>query len=151
MSCPQTEYFVKNWNRIHKQTARVLKAAPDAEMDWRPKEGMFTMRELVSHIPQAEASIIRSALAGSMQEVDLDLAGRSAEEIAAIFDKSHRELAEEVSKLTLDELNEEVEAFGRRMRRIILLWAVTEHEIHHRGQLFTYYRLAGVEPPGLYE
>jgi len=27
---------------------------------------------------------------------------------------------------------------------------MTEHEIHHRGQLYTYYRLAGVEPPKLY-
>ena len=56
----------------------------------------------------------------------------------------------EVSKLTLDQLNEEVEAFGRKMRRIVLLWGMTEHEIHHRGQLYTYYHLAGIEPPSLY-
>jgi uncharacterized damage-inducible protein DinB len=150
MSCPETEHFVKNWNRIHKQTSHALSAAPGGQMDWRPKEGMFTLRELVSHIPEAELAIVRSALAGTMQKVELDLSGKSPEEIVAVFDKNHEELAEEVSKLTLDQLNEEVEAFGRKMRRIVLLWGMTEHEIHHRGQLFTYYRLAGIEPPDLY-
>jgi uncharacterized damage-inducible protein DinB len=150
MSCPETEHFVSNWNRIHKQTARVLEAAPEDKLDWRPKEGMFTLRELIRHMPEAELTIARSALAGSMQKQELDLSKSSVSEIVQTFNANHAELAEEVSKLTLDQLNEEVEAFGRKMRRVALLWGMTEHEIHHRGQLFTYYRLAGIEPPKLY-
>ena len=46
---------------------------------------------------------------------------------------------------------DEVEFHGRTLRRGVLLWFVTEHEIHHRGQLFTYYRLAGIEAPNLHE
>ncbi|HXG91501.1 MAG TPA: DinB family protein [Blastocatellia bacterium] len=150
MSCPETEHFVSNWNRIHRQTSRVLRAAPGGQLDWRPKEGMFTLRELISHIPEAEYALVRSALAGSTQKVKLDLAGMNVDEIVGLFDKNHDELVEEVSRLTLDQLNEEVEIFGRNMRRIVLLWGMTEHEIHHRGQMFTYYRLAGIEPPNLY-
>jgi uncharacterized damage-inducible protein DinB len=37
------------------------------------------------------------------------------------------------------------------MRRKVLLSGLTEHEIHHRGQIFTYYRLLGIEPPNLYD
>ena len=150
MSCPETEHFVSNWNRIHKQTARVLEAAPEDKLDWRPKEGMFTLRELIRHIPEAELTIGRSALAGSMQKKEIDLSKSSVSEIVQTFNANHDQLAEDVSKLTLDELNEEIEAFGRKMRRVVLLWGMTEHEIHHRGQLFTYYRLAGIEPPNLY-
>ncbi|HKP86830.1 MAG TPA: DinB family protein [Blastocatellia bacterium] len=150
MSCPETEHFVSNWNRIHKQTARALEAATDDKLDWRPKEGMFTLRELVRHMPEAEHLIVRSALAGSMQKPELDLSQSSVSEIVQAFKTSHDQLAEEVSKLTFDQLNEEVEAFGRKMRRVVLLWGMTEHEIHHRGQLFTYYRLAGIEAPKIY-
>jgi len=150
MSCPETEHFVKNWNRIHKQTARALAAAPTEQLDWRPREGMFTLRELVRHIAESESGIVRTALAGSMQKGDLDLASASVAEIVGAFTEHHERLAEEVSKLTLDQLNEEIEAFGHKMRRIILLWSMTEHEIHHRGQYYTYLRLAGVEPPPLY-
>jgi uncharacterized damage-inducible protein DinB len=150
MSCPETEHFVSNWNRIHKQTSRALKAATDDKLDWRPGEGMFTLRELIRHIPESENAIARSALAGSMQKSQVDLSNSSVDEIVGAFDREHEQLVAEVSKFTFDQLNEEIEAFGRKMRRVVLLWAMTEHEIHHRGQLYTYFRLAGIEPPNLY-
>jgi uncharacterized damage-inducible protein DinB len=150
MSCPETENFVSNWNRIHKQTSRALKAATDDKLDWQPQEGMFTLRELIRHIPEAENAIARTALAGLMQNSQVDLSKSSVAEIVETFDREHEQLASEISKLTLDQLNEEIEAFGRKMRRVVLLWALTEHEIHHRGQLYTYYHLAGIKPPDLY-
>jgi uncharacterized damage-inducible protein DinB len=150
MSSPDTQRFIGNWNRIHKDTSRVLRAAPDDKLDWRPKEDMFTMRELVGHIPQAELVLVRSALAGSTQKIPFDFS-RSAEEIAGAFDTQHEELAREVSNLTHEQWREEVEFHGRRMRRGVLLSFVTEHEIHHRGQLYIYYRLAGIEPPNLHD
>ena len=151
MSSPETQRFLKNWNRIHKETSHVLRAAPDDKLDWRPREGMFTLRELIGHIPEAEAVLARSALAGSTQSVPFDVSNRTAAEISAMFDTQHDELADEVSQLTVEQLNTEIEFHGRHMRRIVLLWFMTEHEIHHRGQVFTYYRLAGVEPPNLHE
>lgn len=151
MAGPETERFVKSWNRIHKETSRVLKAAPDGKLDWRPKDDMFTLRELIGHIPQAEDVLARSALAGSPQKTRFDFSNRSAAEITDMFDARHEELVSQVSQLTADQLNEEVEFHSRRMRRILLLWFMTEHEIHHRGQLFVYYRLAGIEPPNMHE
>ena len=150
MSCPETESFVKNWNRIHQQTARVLAAATDDKLDWRPKEGMFTLRELLRHIPEAEMGIARTALAGSMQKPASDLTTSSVAEIVRTYEANHAQLVEEVSKLTLDQLNEEIEAFGQKMRRRTLLRVMNEHEIHHRGQIFTYYHLADIAPPKLY-
>ncbi len=150
MSNPDTDRFVANWNRIHKDTSLVLRAAPDDKLDWRPKEDMFTMRELVGHIPQAELVLVRSALAGSDQKIPFD-SSRSAQEIASAFDSQHDELVTEVSKLTAEQWKEEIEFHGKRLRRGVLLSFVTEHEIHHRGQLYTYYRLAGVEAPNLHE
>ena len=150
MSCPEIESFVKNWNRIHKQTSRALRAAPADKMEWRPKEGMFSLRELVTHIPHAELMITRSALAGSQQTVELDLSSSSPEEIADIFDRHHAELAEEVSKLGSEQIKDIVEIFGKSFPRLALLHGMVEHEIHHRGQLYAFLRLADVEPPSLF-
>ncbi|HTF38673.1 MAG TPA: DinB family protein [Blastocatellia bacterium] len=151
MSSPDTERFVSNWNRIHKDTSRVLRAAPGDKLDWRPKEDMFTMRELIGHMPQAEVVLVRSALAGSTQKIPVDFSNLSADDIASAFDTQHDELVGEVSKLTAEQWKEEVEFHGKKLRRGVLLSFVTEHEIHHRGQLYTYYRLAGIEPPNLHE
>ena len=150
MSCPETERYVRNWNRIHKQTSRALRAAPDGHLEWRPGPGMFTLRELISHIPEAEFALVLSALAGSTKTDRIDLADQSVAQIADAFDSQHERLVEEVSRLTLDQLNEEVEFHGKKMRRKVLLSGLTEHESHHRGQIFTYYRLLGIEPPNLY-
>jgi len=108
------------------------------------------MRELIGHIPQAELVLVRSALAGSTQKLPFDFS-RTADEIANAFDSQHDQLAREVSTLTPEQWKEEVEFHGKKLRRGVLLSFVTEHEIHHRGQLFTYYRLAGIEPPNLHE
>jgi uncharacterized damage-inducible protein DinB len=151
MSCPETERFVRNWNRIHKDTSRALRTAPDEHLNWRPKEGMFTLGELLRHMPEAESALVRSAIAGSTQKAGLDLTDKSVTQIATAFENEHEELAREVANLTLEQLSEEVEFHGQKMRRKVLLSAMTEHEIHHRGQLFTYYRLLGVEPPNLHE
>src|ERR1700742_62065 len=150
MSCPESERFVKNWSRIHKQTARALAAATDDKLDWRPAEGMFTLRELVRHIPESESEIIRTALAGNMQKGDLDLSSASVAEIVRAYEESHERLAAEVAKLTSEQWHEEIEAYGHKMRRGVLLASLTEHEIHHRGQVYTYYHLAGITPPPLY-
>ena len=150
MSSPDAERFVRNWNRIHIDTSRVLRAAPDEKLDWRPKDDMFTMRELIGHIPQAELVLVRSALAGSTQKLSFDFS-RTADEIANAFDSQHDQLTREVSLLTPEQWREEVEFHGKKLRRGVLLSFVTEHEVHHRGQLFTYYRLAGIEPPNLHE
>lgn len=151
MSNPDSERFVSNWNRIHKDTSRVLRAAPDEKLGWRPKEGMFTLRELIGHISQAEVVLVRSALAGSAQKISFDFSSLSTEEIAGRFDAQHEELLGEVAKLTAEQLKEQVEFHGHTLPRGSLLWFATEHEIHHRGQLFTYYRLAEIEAPNLHE
>lgn len=147
---PEVKRFVSNWQRIHKETSRVLRAASDDKLDFRPKEDMFTLRELIGHIPQAEEVLARSALIGSTQKSSFDFASRGAAEIAGMFDSEHEQLVEEVSKLTSEQWAEEVEFHGNRMRRGVLLGFMNEHEIHHRGQVFTYYHLAGITPPKLH-
>jgi uncharacterized damage-inducible protein DinB len=151
MSSPSNDRFLTNWNRIHKETSLLLRAAPDEKLEWRPKEGMFSMRELISHILQAEVVLVRSAIAGSAQKIPLDYSTLSANQIAGVFDSQHNELVSEVTKLTAEQLREGVEFHGHNLSRGALLWFATEHEIHHRGQLFTYYRLADIEPPNIHE
>jgi len=145
------ERFVNNWNRIHKETSRVLCAVPDERLDWRPKDDMFTMRELIGHIPQAEDVLGRTAIEGSYQKTQFDFANSNAKQITDAFDRLHDSLAERVSHMSPEQLSEDVEFHGRTLRRSALLRFMTEHEIHHRGQLVVYYRLAGLEPPDMHD
>ena len=147
----EVDRFIRNWNRIHKETSRIIRSAPDDKLDWRPKDDMFTLRELISHLPEAELGLVRSVLQGQTGQIGFDPSNKAAAEIADLFDRQHDGLAAEVSQLAENQLGEEVEFHGRQVRRAVLLKGMTEHEIHHRGQLFVYYRLTGIEPSKVHE
>jgi len=147
----EVDRFIRNWNRIHKETSQIIRSAPDDKLDWRPKDDMFTLRELIGHLPEAELGLVSSALQGQTGQIGFDTSNKAANEIADLFDRQHDGLAADVSQLTESQLSEEVEFHGRQVRRAVLLKGMTEHEIHHRGQLFVYYRLAGVEPSKVHE
>jgi len=147
----EVDRFIRNWNRIHKETSRIIRAAPDDKLDWRPKDDMFTLRELIGHLPEAELGLVRAALQAKTGQIGFDTSNKTAGEIAELFDHQHDGLSAEVSQLTESQLGEEVEFHGRQVRRAVLLKGMTEHEIHHRGQLYVYYRLAGVEPSKVHE
>lgn len=150
MGCPEIEALVKYWNYIHKATSRALKVAPQEKFDYQPKPDMMSLGKLVHHFAQAEQVLVRTALVGTFQKIELNLDGKSPDEIAEIFDAKHNELMAEVSELSAEQLPEQVEFAGHQLRRIDLLRATVEHEIHHRGQLYTYLHLVDVTPPPLH-
>jgi uncharacterized damage-inducible protein DinB len=87
---------------------------------------------------------------GQAQPIGEDLKALDAPGLIEAFDRSHQQLVEQVAALTPEQLTETVNFFGREVPRKTLLWGITEHEIHHRGQLFVYLRLLGIEPPSVY-
>jgi uncharacterized damage-inducible protein DinB len=150
MSCPEIEAFILRWNYNHKKTARALRTAPKDKFDWQPQAELFTLGKMVRHFPEAEYVLTKTAVTGVMERPDWDFANRTAEEIADIFDQSHEKLVAEVATLQAEQLGDKVDFNGHIVSRIDLLHAMHEHEIHHRGQLYTYLHLVGVEPPPLH-
>jgi uncharacterized damage-inducible protein DinB len=151
MAEQKIERFIRQWDRIHHQTIKVIKTAPGEKFDWRPVESVMTLGELLGHLVDGEHFLVTAALTGAGERSPHDLKScHTADQIVEIFDAQHRGLVEQVSQLDDDQLHEEIELFGRRLKRTTLLWGATEHEIHHRGQLFVYLRILGLEPPSPY-
>jgi uncharacterized damage-inducible protein DinB len=150
MSSPLDSY-VKTWNRIHKQTTKLMAVAPDDQYDWKPSETAMTLGGLMNHLFVAEAGLIAAALTGVFPTERPEPIGNTAALIAA-FDQSHESLIPRLAELTAEQLDEEVAPFGpaKAMSRMALLHVTHEHEIHHRGQLYVYLRMLGCEVPPLF-
>jgi uncharacterized damage-inducible protein DinB len=142
--------YIRNWNRIHQQTTRVMALAPNDQYDWKPAETSMPLGELMNHLWRAEIGLAEGALTGKSSARPAPLSD-SAEMVAA-FDKAHAELVERVAALTPEQLEETVTPFGPEypMKRRVILTMLHEHEIHHRGQLYVYLRMLGCELPHLY-
>jgi len=143
--------FIRSWRRIHKQTTTLMAVAPTDKYEWKPCDSAMTLGELMNHLWIAEAGLISAAKTGVFpKEAPTQI--KNTDELIAAFDKSHEEAIALVEALTAEELSEKVAPFGqdKAMSRMALLHLTHEHEIHHRGQLYTYLRIAGCEVPSLF-
>ncbi len=148
---PHLESYIKNWNRIHHQTVNVMKVAPNDKYDWKPCDSAMTLGELMHHLYEAEVGLVEATITGVFPKERLS-AINNTEELIAAFDKAHEDVIAKVAALTPEQLSESVAPFGpdKAMPRMALLHLIHEHEIHHRGQLYTYLRTAGAEVPPLF-
>jgi uncharacterized damage-inducible protein DinB len=149
---------------VHGVTMRAIAALTDNELDFRPKPGMRTPRELVFHIYSQEKILAEAARQG---QFTLEMAnGSNPEEPAAAgwvgalatvkdilaFAAACHETADQIFNAMSDaDVARIVESpFGPYPASQYFLFAYDEHW-HHRGQLYVYLRLLGKEPPMLYD
>jgi uncharacterized damage-inducible protein DinB len=74
-----------------------------------------------------------------------------ASEILKAYEKASASTISEVSsKLTDESLNEEISAYGQTWKKGMILYMLSSHEIHHRGQMTVLMRQAGLKVPGIF-
>ena len=154
----------KYFDMVHGVTVRAISAFTDEELEYRPRENMRTPRELVFHIYSQERLLAEAAQHGRFT---LEAANRSnpedkagAAEMKGLITVSdarryaetcHRAAEAIFTKMSEDELARPVESpMGTYPAWQYFTFAYDEHW-HHRGQLYTYLRLLGKEPPMLYD
>jgi uncharacterized damage-inducible protein DinB len=78
------------------------------------------------------------------------------EEVVSAFEKARRETVANVAKASDEELNRTMQfpvGPGGKMgdvRRQDVLWMTLMDQVHHRGQLSVYLRMAGAKVPSIY-
>jgi uncharacterized damage-inducible protein DinB len=154
------DYF----NLVHGVTLRAIGALDDDELDFRPRPGMRSPRELVFHIYAQEKSLAEAAQRGQFTP---DAASGSNPEdpsaaaalkvlahtsdVVAFAQECHAAAETIFRSMSEEEVARRVESpFGPRPAWQYFLFAYDEHW-HHRGQLYTYLRLLGKEPVMLYD
>ena len=156
----QSEYF----NMVHGITVRAIDAFTDRDLDFRPKPDMRSPRELIFHVYSQEKILAEAAQQG---QFTAEAAGRSSPEeqagtaelqtLATVDDlrtyaqACHNTAQNIFSRMSEAQLSHPVESpFGTYPAWRYFAFAYDEHW-HHRGQIFTYLRLLGKQPPMLYD
>src|SRR5262249_36487654 len=128
--------FFENWDRIHGQSVKVMKVAPAEKFEWKPVDTAMSLGELMRHLPEAENYLVELLTGKKSSAEDLSRM-KTAEEIVAAFDRIHSDCKKAVEALNEEDLKEMVSLGPNTMPKKVLLHALLEHEIHHRGQLYT--------------
>jgi uncharacterized damage-inducible protein DinB len=154
------EYF----NLVHSVTLRAIGAFTDQDLDFRPKSEMRTPRELIFHVYSQQKILAEAVQQGRFTA---EAASRSSPEEQAVaaelqalvtvddlktYAQACHQTAQSIfSLMSENQLNHPVESpFGTYPAWRYFAFAYDEHW-HHRGQIYTYLRLLGKQPPMLYD
>ncbi len=145
--------FLSYFNKVHQRTMNVVRAIPSDKVDWKFREGKFTMGDLVRHIAAANRYIFVEVARGKPSAYagcGKDLAA-TYDEIIEFADRLHREDVEILSGFTADQLSRKCTTpDGSSITSWKWLRSMVEHEVHHRGQIYIYLSLMEVPSPPIY-
>jgi uncharacterized damage-inducible protein DinB len=145
--------FLHQFERVRARTRRVAACIPADHVEWTYKAGAFTLGDLVRHIAVTERYIwgetVHNRPCGYVTHGRELADGRDA--VLAFLDRLHEESLAQFRALTPETLNAKCATpEGSMLTTWKWLRMMPEHEIHHRGQLYTMLGILGVPTPSLY-
>jgi uncharacterized damage-inducible protein DinB len=145
--------FLHQVGRVRERTRRVAACIPAEHIEWTYKPGAFTLGDLVRHIAVTERFIWAETVHNrpSRYRTHGRKLAEGREAVLALLDRLHEESLAEFRALTPAMLNEKC-ATPEGSKLTVWKWLrmMPEHEIHHRGQLYTMLGMLDVPVPSLY-
>ena len=151
------QQFLDVYEREHATTMKVLRAYPQDRADLQPHPKCKTAKDL------AWMFVLERGLGKAVLTNQLDQLFKAGPvpapatfgEVLPALEQAHREFGELVASFSDDELNENVTFLVAPhtpgpVRRLDFAWFLLHDQIHHRGQLSIYLRMAGGTVPSIY-
>ncbi len=155
MSTPKQQ-FLDVYDREHATTMKVLRALPAAKSELKPHARLRTPRELawVFVMERAFGTMVFNGEFGSKPPADPPPPPPWADILPAL-EKAHKDFGALIRATPDEKLLQAVKFMtGPKqmgdIRRIDFLWFLLHDEIHHRGQMTVYLRLADAKVPSVY-
>ena len=151
----EKEMFMNTWDREFQTTLKILKAYPADKLDLKPSEKSKTAKDLAWTFAGEESVMIDGVCAGQIDFSKMPAAPSTFQEVIDTYETSHRANVNKVKALTDAEWNSSIpfmvapKQMGQ-VRRGDILWMAVMDNVHHRGQLSVYLRLAGARVPSIY-
>jgi uncharacterized damage-inducible protein DinB len=152
------QHFLDVFAREHATTLRVLRAYPDDQLDLKPGERSMSARELVGIFILEQWLAERALTTGfdwSSPPPPRPEMPDSVEGIARMLDERHQRVVALVRDASDESLGGTVNFFVAPktmgdVPKIDFLWGMVFDQVHHRGQLSVYLRVAGAKVPSIY-
>ena len=137
--------------RESQTTRKVVAAVPENQLDFKLGEKGRTARELAWHLVASEAWFADGIAKGDFSQPEAEPpANATVADMVAFYDKLPAKI-EKLKSLSADDLAKPVSFFGvMNLPNVLYLGFLTNHSIHHRGQLSTYLRAMNAHVPSIY-
>lgn len=137
--------FVSSWLSHRKALLELLKLIHDEQITFKPWDKGMSFSELALHISGTTSMFVNTVKTGVFTPSTNNKEVSSAKELLALVEAETEYVKQELEALTEEQLNKIIAFAGMDLPGMIILELAKDHEIHHKGQLFTYARLLGIE------
>ncbi|MCE1245972.1 MAG: DinB family protein [Firmicutes bacterium] len=148
--------FFGYWDMVQDVTMKLLSQIPEDQLDYKPTPKNMSLKDLAVHMFEMEKVFVGAALKGELTFEDFNSFKRpeikSVEDLKAFAKAVHDETNEKIVTLPEEELESKmVKTPWGEQSIFVFMSGAYEHLWHHRGQLYVYLHLVGVdEPIGIY-
>ena len=152
------QQFLETYEREHATTMRLLRAFPPDKVDLRPHPKSKNAREL-AWIFAGERALGKAGLANVFASGGGGASGPPApekwEDLLDAIEAAHVDFRQAFESYTDEELLEPIKFFGAPrtlvdFARIEFAWFLLMDQVHHRGQMSVYLRMADGKVPSIY-
>jgi uncharacterized damage-inducible protein DinB len=141
----------EQFRAINGVTLRALERIPEDKLGACPVGNMRSTRELVDHIYGYLRAIPQAVLKGQITAEDVTPRSerlQTKRDMMEYARECFRQADEAASKITDAHLARMVAThWGPEFPGAMMMTVLYDEHLHHRGQLYTYLRALGVEPP----
>lgn len=149
-----SKILLHRWEQSRAAFRKLAEAIPAGKEGFRPTPETMSLVELVLHVASAEKTAVDALTVTPGQwhwDTGLDAKHYpTIDKALAALDHQTEETRRYLAGLTDDDLASKVKAPWAETTVEDLFYEWIIHEVHHRGNLITTLRLAGIKPPSVY-
>ncbi len=149
-----TEELFQHWGSVREGLCQALDCLSEAQLDFTPRTGLWSLRETVCHIAEAEEGWFRHAAARELKDwphfaaADYPTISSLKTLLADVHARTEQYFAVENWAAANEMVRRKIDLpWGGTTSLGWIVWHVLEHEIHHRGEVFLMLGLMGIEAP----
>lgn len=139
------EKYIEEWLRHRLVLQEMVALVPDEHIGFKPWENAISMGSLITHIVTATDMFVKTVKNGTFTPPAKINPCETMEEIGNVVRELTEVTRRDLNSIQDEQLEKELEFNGYIGTGRLWLETAKDHEIHHKGQLFTYARMVGVE------
>ncbi|MCM3671760.1 DinB family protein [Mesobacillus maritimus] len=141
----RVDSYKDGWLSHRKALQALIETLENNNLSFKPWDNAMSLSELVLHISSSTSMFVRTVNEGIFTPPNEGKTPETVEELKQMVQSDTDKTLTYLESITEEQLNQLVEFSGMKMTGLAMLETAKDHEIHHKGQLFTYARLIGVE------
>ena len=131
------------------QIASLAQEFSEDQYDWRPAEGIRSVREVILHLASANYYIASGMGIAIPDDVDMQTIEQitGKENVIAALNKSYEFIKDKLNQISSADFENEVDLGFMKTNMLNAMLILLDHSGEHKGQLIAYARSNGVVPP----